>query len=533
MVQTHSLSLATAAIAAFAGLTHGAGLEEWRSKSIYQVMIDRFARTDGSTDAPCVVYEHCNGTWKGLINNLDYISGMGFTAIQISPVVKNMEEDTSVGEAYHGYWTVDDYAVNDRFGTAEELKELADELHKRDMFFMVDVVVNNFAAAFNNTLPPPVDYTKFNPLNDKKYFHKYCNVTEWDNPTNYQDCWLYPYGVALADVDTEDPEVVTMLGAWVKELVSNYSIDGLRIDAAKHVNDAFLPQFVASSGVFAFGEVLTGVTDDMCRYQTKGLLPGMPNYLEYFPLQNVFNGHSMWELATARTNAQSGCNDTTALGTFLENHDTPRFAAAIEDITLAKNAMTYNLLNDGIPTVYQGQEQHFSGNSTPFNREPLWSSKYDRTAPLYNLTSQLNGIRNLAIKLSDSYVTTVADQILVDVNHLCLGKGPAASRIVFCINNQSSKGPSYELKVGGFAPNQPVVEVLTCTTSTASNGGEVTAYMGAGEPKVWFPAGALTGTGICPTTSEAKPVEGGAPLATALSSFGAVVAVLASVALLV
>ena len=75
MVKTHSLSLATAAIAAFAGLTHGAGLKEWRSKSIYQVMIDRFARTDGSTDAPCVVYEHCNGTWRGLIDHLDYISG--------------------------------------------------------------------------------------------------------------------------------------------------------------------------------------------------------------------------------------------------------------------------------------------------------------------------------------------------------------------------------------------------------------------------------------------------------------------------
>lgn len=275
---------------------------------------------------------------------------MGFTAIQISPVVKNLEQNTAVGEAYHGYWSVDDYAVNPHFGTEAELKNLAAELHKRDMFFMVDVVVNNMAAAFNNTLPPPVDYTKFNPFNDAKYFHKYCNVTEWDNPTNYQDCWLYPYGVALADVNTDDPVVVNMMGSWVKQLVSNFSIDGIRIDAAKHVDDAFLPQFVAASGVFAMGEVLTGVTDDMCRYQTKGLLPGMPNYLEYYPLQNVFNGHSMWELATARTNAQTGCNDTTVLGSFLENHDMPRFAAAIPDITLAKNAMTYVLLNDGIPT---------------------------------------------------------------------------------------------------------------------------------------------------------------------------------------
>lgn len=75
MVKTHSFTLAAAAVAGFAALTQGAGLEEWRSRSIYQVMVDRFARTDGSTDAACVLYEFCNGTWAGLINKLDYIQG--------------------------------------------------------------------------------------------------------------------------------------------------------------------------------------------------------------------------------------------------------------------------------------------------------------------------------------------------------------------------------------------------------------------------------------------------------------------------
>lgn len=75
MVQTRSFTLAAAAAASFAGLAHGAGIDEWRSKSIYQVMTDRFALTDGSTDAPCVLWEFCNGTWAGLINKLDYIQG--------------------------------------------------------------------------------------------------------------------------------------------------------------------------------------------------------------------------------------------------------------------------------------------------------------------------------------------------------------------------------------------------------------------------------------------------------------------------
>ena len=55
----------------------------WRSQSIYQVVTDRFARTDGSTTAPCDLGDYCGGTWQGLINHLDYIQNMGFTAVSM------------------------------------------------------------------------------------------------------------------------------------------------------------------------------------------------------------------------------------------------------------------------------------------------------------------------------------------------------------------------------------------------------------------------------------------------------------------
>lgn len=274
---------------------------------------------------------------------------MGFTAIQISPVVHNIENDTIVGDAYHGYWQDDLYAVNQHFGTADELQKLSDELHNRDMYFLVDVVVNNMAQAFNNTYPPPIDYSLIDPFNKEDYYHSYCNVTQWTNVTNYQDCWLYPLGVALADLDTESDTVVDMFGTWIKELVSNYTIDGIRIDAAKHVNSDFLPTFVSNSGVFALGEVLTGEVDDFCPYQADGLLPGMPNYLEYYKILEAFNGGEMSEISAVREQARDSCNDTAALGSFTENHDMPRFASYNDDMALAKNAMAYIILNDGIP----------------------------------------------------------------------------------------------------------------------------------------------------------------------------------------
>lgn len=72
---------------------------EWRQQSIYQVFTDRFARTDLSTTAPCEPSEgeYCGGTWQGLISKLDYIQGMGFTAVWISPVVEQIEGNSKDG----------------------------------------------------------------------------------------------------------------------------------------------------------------------------------------------------------------------------------------------------------------------------------------------------------------------------------------------------------------------------------------------------------------------------------------------------
>jgi alpha-amylase len=58
-------------------------LDEWRSRSVYQLITDRFARTDGDTTTECDLAKqlYCGGTWKGIQNKLDYIQGMGFTAV--------------------------------------------------------------------------------------------------------------------------------------------------------------------------------------------------------------------------------------------------------------------------------------------------------------------------------------------------------------------------------------------------------------------------------------------------------------------
>lgn len=71
----------------------------WRSQFIYQVLTDRFALNNGSTTQPCNPNDnnYCGGGWAGITQHLDYIQGLGATAIWISPFVKQLQGETSAG----------------------------------------------------------------------------------------------------------------------------------------------------------------------------------------------------------------------------------------------------------------------------------------------------------------------------------------------------------------------------------------------------------------------------------------------------
>lgn len=144
---------------------------------------------------------------------------------------------------------------------------------------------------------------------------------------------------------------------------------------------------------------------------------------------------------------------------------------------------------------------------TPANREILWSSGYNTSSELYTVAKTLNKVRNTMISLtntsSDSYVSSEAQTLFTNVNHLCQVKGPDGFQIVSCVVNQSSSGSKYQLSIGGFSAGDAVVEVLSCTTSTADDTGNVTMYMNAGEPKAYILQSHINATGLCNTTEDA------------------------------
>jgi glycosidase len=259
------------------------------------------------------------GDLKGLISRLDYIQGLGATAIWLGPIYKNKPVQGGPGQesaGYHGYWITDFTQVDPHFGTNAEMKAFVDAAHARGIKVYLDIITNHTAdviqyrecpvsacdyrsradypyqrkggvggAAINpgfagdgigtaenfaRLTDPNYAYTPFVPeaeksvkvpawLNDPIYYHNRGNTTFRNESSTMGDF------VGLDDLMTEHPRVVQgfidIYGGWIDQ----FGIDGFRIDTARHVNPEFWQAFVpamqaraAAKGIpnfHIFGEV--------------------------------------------------------------------------------------------------------------------------------------------------------------------------------------------------------------------------------------------------------------------------------------
>ncbi|KAJ5938005.1 CAZyme family GH13, partial [Penicillium verhagenii] len=519
--------LAVAAI----GTVHAASRDEWVGRSVYQVVTDRFARSDNSTTAPCIAAlgEYCGGSFQGIINQLDYIQDLGFDAVWISPVQSQESTRTADLSAYHGYWPNDLYSINSHFGSSDDLEALSAALHARDMYLMLDIVVGDMAWAGK---PSTVDYSTFNPFNDQKYFHEFELLS--DDPTNETcvlDCWMGDTTVSLPDLRNEDEEVQQMLGTWVSEFVSNYSIDGLRIDSVLNIAPAFFHNFSTSAGIFTIGEGATKDASGYCSLQPN--LPGLLDYPLYYILTDAFNttGGDLNTIVQSIDYIRTHCKDVLGLGTFTSNQDVPRFGSYTSDISLARNILTTSMLADGIPILYYGEEQHLSGGFNPVNREALWLTKYSMSSSsLPPLVQSLNRIRSyasgdgekstVAPKSGSDYLSYLSLPIYKSTNILAMRKGFEGNQVVSVVSNLGAKpATNATTKITldsdgtGFSSGQNVTELLSCTTFLTDSSGNVHVDLSSdGGPRVYYPTESLKrSTNICgnhaqtTTTSATSP----------------------------
>ncbi|MGA5194819.1 pullulanase-type alpha-1,6-glucosidase [Streptomyces exfoliatus] len=418
-------------------------------EQFYFVLPDRFANGDTSNDRggltgsrdrtgfdPTDKGFYQGGDLKGLTQRLDYIKGLGTTAIWMAPIFKNRPvqgegKDASAG--YHGYWITDFTQVDPHFGTNEDLEKLIAAAHAKGMKVFFDVITNHTAdtvdyaekkygyrpkgaypyldkdgrpfddrAAIGKVDADSFPYTPVEKANTK--------VPAWLNdPTMYHNrgdsTWAgesAEYGdfVGLDDLWTERPEVVEGMKRIYETWVRDFKIDGFRIDTVKHVDLDFWTQWATALDAYAkergredffmFGEVYSADTTVTAPYVTRGRLDATLD----FPFQDAARAFASqgagadrlakvfaedYRYTTDKANAYEqvtflGNHDMGRIGTFLKQ-DNPN-ASDTELVRRATLANELMFLSRGNPVIYSGDEQGFTGAGGDKDaRQPLFAAR--------------------------------------------------------------------------------------------------------------------------------------------------------------
>ena len=418
--------------------------EEWKSRSIYQLLTDRFARS--SDTGHCNYSQYCGGNYRGLINKLDYIKGMGFDAIWISPIIENLEG------SYHGYHFTNLYNLNYHFGSEDDFKELVKTCHSKDIWVMVDVVANHAA-------PVGTDYGRINPFNRAEHYHDWCEINNWRNQWEVENCRL----CGLPDLKQENDWVTQKLLEWIHDMVQKYNLDGIRIDTIMEVPKWFWDKFRVSAGVFQIGEAFDGNPGYVADYQNH--LDSVFNYPLYYTIKSSFCG-SFRNLEGYLFNTRKVFPAPEYMATFVENHDNPRWLHDCGDRAKFTNAVIFSLVWEGIPVFYYAGEQYYAGGADPNNREPLWDN-YNTKSTLYQLLGKANALRK-KVKIWNYAIT----QRYANDNFYAFTRG----NVLACFTNVQSS--QYSITYHDFKDGDKLCNVLYDGDCVTVSGGAININMG-------------------------------------------------------
>ena len=424
--------------------------EEWKSRSIYQILTDRFASI--SHTGECNLSKYCGGNYQGLISKLDYIKGMGFDAIWISPIVENIED------SYHGYALTNLYNLNSHFGTEEDFKELISACHKKDIWVMVDVVANHVACV-------GTDYSRITPFNSADHYHDRCDIVDWDDQWQIENCRLCD----LPDLKQENEWVTEKLLEWINDIIIKYDIDGIRIDTIMEVPKWFWDKFREAAGVFQIGEAFRGDVDYVADYQNH--LDSVFNYPLYYTIESSFCG-SFRNLEGYWFNSRAKYPEPEYVATFVENHDNPRFLNRCNDKAKFTNAIVFSLLWEGVPVFYYGGEQYYSGGADPNNREPLWDN-YNTNTELYKILTKVHALR----KQVNIWDLTIM-QRYADDNFYSFTRG----NVLACFTNSNSL--QRVITYHEFSEGDKLCNILNDDDCVSVSGGQIIINM-SNYPKIY------------------------------------------------
>lgn len=359
---------------------------------LLNLMPDRFANGDPSNDNVPEMGDPADrhsvggrhgGDLKGVIDHLDYLSSMGFTAIWMTPVLENRQPAYS----YHGYAATDLYRIDPRLGTLDDYKRLAAEARRRGIGLIQDVVPNHIGDGHRWLAQAPArDWINPGPpaatTNHARSSIRDTYAAQADRD-GFTRGWFAP---GMPDLNTSQPLLAQYLIQnaiwWIEEV----GLVGLRVDTWSYSDPGFLADWTARlrreyprlgivgeewslnpvvvSAWQAGNPLLGRVPPAKRRTPADAAQPGLPSLMD-FPLHDTLRRALVepegWGTGWARlydfmVNDRLYA-DPSRLVLFEGNHDVPRLAAALDhDLALQRMALAYVLTTRRIPQLYYGVE---------------------------------------------------------------------------------------------------------------------------------------------------------------------------------
>ena len=359
---------------------------------------------------------------------VDHIKEIGGSALYIGPLFE------SVG---HGYETTDYKKLDSRLGTNEDLTAFVAYCHEQGIKVIFDGVFNHTGR----------DFFAFKDIQanreNSQYKDWYCNVNFWGN-NEYNDGFSYDnwggYNL-LVKLNQKNPAVVDYICDVIRFWVSEFDVDGIRLDAADVLDFDFMKALRRTANevkpdFWLMGEVIHG---DYSRWVNGETLHSVTNYTLHKALYSGHNDHNYFEIAhTVRRLQNMG---TLKLYNFVDNHDVERIYTKLTNKAhfAPVHVLLYTL--PGVPSIYYGSEFGIEGRkeygSDDSLRPALNIEDYKdsvKTNPCTALIAALGKVRQAVPALSyGSY-----DELMLTNRQFAYARDLDGTRVIVSVNNDDA-----------------------------------------------------------------------------------------------
>ncbi len=433
---------------------------------------------------------------------IGHIKEIGCNALYIGPLFE------SVG---HGYETTDYKKLDTRLGTNEDLTNFVAQCHKQGIRVILDGVFNHTGR----------DFFAFQDIKQNRenspYKDWYCNVNFWGN-NSYNDGFSYAnwggYDL-LIKLNQKNPAVKDYICDVVRFWVSEFDIDGIRLDAADVMDFEYMKALrnVANEvkqDFWLMGEVIHG---DYSRWANEGTLHSVTNYMLHKALYSAHNDHNYFEVAHTIQYVNNMVGKNLKLYTFVDNHDVERIYTKLNNKAhfVPVHIMLYTL--PGIPSLYYGSEFGMEGrkerNSDDSLRPALNYEDYKdavRTNPCTQLIATLGKLRqNIKALCYGEY-----KQLQLQTTHFAYARILDGKSVIITVNNGDQE-VAMNLEAGSMLQEPEYVGALTGKRVPLKDG-RIQVNVPANSGEIWIPA-ELVSEGLAPlkTVEIVAPVKEVAP----------------------